>query len=52
MMQEVGVVVLPASPALGRQRQEDLEFKASLSYTARPCLKKTKIKPGASGSPL
>jgi hypothetical protein len=28
---------------LRRQKQEDLEFKASLSYTARLCLKKKKI---------
>jgi hypothetical protein len=27
-------------PALGRQRQEDHEFKVSLGYTARLCLKK------------
>jgi hypothetical protein len=26
-------------PALGRLRQEDLKFKASLDYTVRPCLK-------------
>jgi hypothetical protein len=27
-------------PAFGRQRQEALKFKASLSYMVRPCLKK------------
>jgi hypothetical protein len=29
----------PAIPALRRLRQEDHEFKASLDYTERPCLK-------------
>jgi hypothetical protein len=32
----------PVTPALRRQRQKDREFKASLSYMARPCLKKKK----------
>jgi hypothetical protein len=30
----------PVIPKLGRWRQEDHEFKVSLSYTERPCLKK------------
>jgi hypothetical protein len=31
-------------PALGKVRQEDYEFKASLSYTAGPCFKEKKIR--------
>jgi hypothetical protein len=31
---------LPAIPALSRQKQEDLKFKASLNYTVRPCIQK------------
>jgi hypothetical protein len=33
---------LPVISALGRLRQEDCEFKASLSYIVRTCLKKNK----------
>jgi hypothetical protein len=30
---------MPVIPALGRQKQEDHEFKARLDYIARHCLK-------------
>jgi hypothetical protein len=33
---------MSVTPALRRLRQEDHEIKASLGYTARPCLKKRK----------
>jgi hypothetical protein len=34
----------PAIPAVRRLRQKDLEFKVSLYYRVRPCLKKKKKK--------
>jgi hypothetical protein len=40
---ELGVVWhMLTIPALKRQRQEDFKLKASLGYTASPCLKKQK----------
>jgi hypothetical protein len=33
---------MPATPALGRLRQEALKFKASISYIVRLILKKKK----------
>jgi hypothetical protein len=38
----VGVVVLDDNPSTGRLRQEDGEFKLSLSYIARTSQKKKK----------
>jgi hypothetical protein len=35
---------MPIMPALWRVRQKDYEFKASLGYMARSCLKQPKIK--------
>jgi hypothetical protein len=35
---------MPVIPTLGRQRQEDREFKAILSHTMRPCVKTLKKK--------
>jgi hypothetical protein len=32
----------PVISALGRLKQEDLEFEANLDYRVRPCLKKKK----------
>jgi hypothetical protein len=38
------------TPALGRVRQENHEFKASLGYTARLCLKTTKARESENSS--
>jgi hypothetical protein len=35
------MVVHVCNPILGKFRQEDCKFKASLGYTARTCLKQT-----------
>jgi hypothetical protein len=40
-LHKLGVVSTSAFPALRRQRQEDLEFKNSLGYIARPDSKQT-----------
>jgi hypothetical protein len=37
----VMVRCIPAFPAHGRQRQEDLKFKTSMGSVMRPCLQKT-----------
>jgi hypothetical protein len=39
----------PVIPALGRLRQEDLKFKASLVYIVKPCLKNPKEKDSIAG---
>jgi hypothetical protein len=36
---------MPVISALGKLRQEDLEFKANLGYEARPCLRKSLVGP-------
>jgi hypothetical protein len=33
---------MPVIPTLGKQRQKDYEFEASLDYSGVPCLKKIK----------
>jgi hypothetical protein len=38
-LESLGWRYTPVIPALGKLRQEDLEFETSLSYMVRPCLK-------------
>jgi hypothetical protein len=35
---------MPIIPAMGKLRQEDHEFEASLGYIGRPCFKQTNKK--------
>jgi hypothetical protein len=38
----MGTVGLTIIPAMGRRRQQGLEFEANLGYIRRPCLKNHK----------